>query len=120
VAARALRAVLGAGVVFEQERDVGAVLRPDAEPVGARAECAFAGVQVIGGFAFAVPLEEFPVAVLAGVPGEGGEEPVRAVHVAEPLGAFQGELPVGADLRRHFFSSRSSWPSSAAPTGPST
>ena len=64
---RELGQVLGAGVVFEEERDVDAVLRPDAEPVGARAE--FAGVQVAGGFAFAVPLQEFPAAVLAGVPG---------------------------------------------------
>jgi len=46
-----------------------------------------AGVQVIGGFAFAVPLAEFP-AVLAGVPRQGDEEPRRAGHVAEPLGAF--------------------------------
>jgi hypothetical protein len=88
---------------FEQERDVGAVLRPDAEPVGARAEFALAGVQVVGGLAFAVPLQEFPAAVLAGVPCQGDEEPRRAGHVPQPLGAFEGELPVRADLGQPSF-----------------
>jgi hypothetical protein len=35
-------------------------------------------------------------AVLAGVLGQGGEEPVPAGHVGQPRGAFQAELPVGA------------------------
>ena len=78
---RELGEVLGTGVVFEEERDVGAVWRPDAEPVGTRAEFAAAGVQVVGGFAFTVPLEEFAAAVLAGMPREGDEEPRRAGHV---------------------------------------
>jgi hypothetical protein len=95
--------VLGAGVVFEEERDVGSVLRPDAEPVGAWAEFAAAGVQVVGGFAFAVPPQEFTAAVLAGVPRQGDEEPRRAGHVSQALGAFEGKLPVRADHRQPSF-----------------
>jgi hypothetical protein len=50
--------VLGAGVVFEQERDVAVVLRPDAETVGVGAGVEADGVvQKLGGFAFAVPAE---------------------------------------------------------------
>ena len=95
--------VLGAGVVFEEERDVGSVLRPDAEPVGARAEFAAAAVQVVGGFAFAVPLQEFTAAVLAGVPRQGDEEPRRAGHVSQALGAFEGKPTVRADRRQPSF-----------------
>ena len=83
--------VLGAGVVFEEERDVGSVLRPDAEPVGARAEFAAAGVQVVGGFAFAVPLQEFTAAVLAGVPRP-------AARSGRPDGRDRG--PVASSPRR--------------------
>ena len=36
------------------------------------------------------------------------------------LGAFEGELPIRADLGQPSFSSRSSWPSRAAPMGPRT
>lgn len=36
--------------------------------------------------------------MLAGVLHQGDEEPRCAGHVPEPLRAFQGELPVGADL----------------------
>jgi hypothetical protein len=36
---------------------------------------------------------------VAGVPGQGDEEPVPAGQVGQLLGALQRELPVGADLR---------------------
>jgi len=38
--------------------------------------------------------------LLADVPGERYEEPVHPDHVPQPLGAFQRQLPVEADVRR--------------------
>jgi hypothetical protein len=96
--------VLGAGVVFQQERGRPAALGPDARPVwpGQPFPVVLPGRRVLvadGGVGLVEPLAQL-AAVLAGVPGQGDEEPVPAGHVTQPRGAFQGELPVSLDVRR--------------------
>ena len=97
--------MLGAGVKLQQKGDLAAVLGPGACPVRVGQPVPGAGPDqqvtqgVRGGPGFVQPLAQLP-AVLAGMRGQGDEELVPAGHVAQPRGAFQAELPVGAGLRR--------------------
>jgi len=56
------------------------------------------GQQPVGGGGLVQPRPQPGLtAHLPGVGGQGSEEPVHADGVHEPLGLFQGKLPVGAD-----------------------
>jgi hypothetical protein len=97
--------VLGAGVVLQPERDLPAGLGPGAQAVRVGQPVPVTGrdkdpvLVAAGRLGLVQPFPQFPAAC-AGVRGQGGEEPVAAGHLGKPLGAFQRELPVRADLRR--------------------
>jgi len=92
--------VLGAGVVFEEERDVGSVLRQTPSPSGA-GRVRGCGRTVVGGFAFAVTsgVHRAVLAACRARATKNHDAPVMCPGV----GAFEGKLPVRADHRQPSF-----------------